>query len=430
MDDLVSIDDASIEEGKEDQMPKTYRVGYDFGNSTMVVWMEAGKDTWTKMIPTAFAKVSSKQLQNLEISVEDSVVIRLDGETVDWAIGNLAMKQSKEYWHGQGDIARYASDHAVRGLLGIVAMLIPDKEANLVIATGLPAETYRKNRELRKEIKRAFTGSRKFTIDGGKTTRTFHLEYTATLMEGAGALGLYMDARSTLPAACIDIGGRTIDLYVADANGVPQADFCKGKELGVVTAEKQFAESFEEKYSFEPKPAEIKACLYAYVNTAKAKKKLYPTIAKFGVEIPHEELELLASEAVDMTAKEIVSFVASAWRESEASLSIGIRFSPIILIGGGAYYFLEALRKRITHLQRPNDAWGPVGANAAGYARAASVWLKKKQAEEAAQKKAQELATIHQEIELGRELAAAEVETAEMNTTQANLAKANTDVAS
>ncbi len=415
MNDLV----ASIEEGEEDQMPKTYRVGYDFGNSTTVVWVESGKDTWTKVIPTAFAKVSSKQLQNLDISVEDSVVIRLEGENVDWAIGNLAMQQSKEYWHGQGDIARYASDHAVRGLLGIIAMLIPDKEANLVIATGLPAETYRKNRELRKDIKRAFTGTRTFTIDGGKTMRRFNLEYAATLMEGAGALGLYMDTHSTLPAACIDIGGRTIDLYVADASGVPQADYCKGKELGVVTAEKQFAESFEEKYGFELKPAEVKACLYAYVNTAKAKKKPYPTIAKFGEPISHEELESLASEAVDMTAKEIVSFVASAWRESEASLSIGIRFSPIILIGGGAYYFLDALRKRIKHLQRPEDAWGPVGANAAGYCRAASAWVKKKLAEEAAAKKAQastkELETIHQEFELGKELAAAAAEAAEAN---------------
>ena len=413
-------------EGEETTMAKTYRVGFDFGNSTMVVWIELGSQTWTVTVPTAFARVSAKQLQNLDIAVEHSVMIRLEGETVDWAIGELAIRQSKDYWHGQGDIARYASDHAVRGLLALVAMLIPDKECNLVIASGLPAETYRKNRELRKAIKKAFTGPRVFTIDGGKTMRRFNLEYATCLMEGAGALGLYMDSNATLPAACIDIGGRTSDLYVADANGTPQSEFCKGKELGVVTAEKQFADSFEEKHHFEPKPSEVKACLYAYINTSKAKKKPYPSIGHNGKRIEDEELELLAAEAVTMTAREIVSFVASAWRESEANLEIGIRFSPIILIGGGAFYFLEALRTRITHLQRPEDAWGPVGANAAGYARAASAWLKKKLAEEAAAKKAQaaskELVTIRDEFELGKELAAAAAEAAETVET-------NTDVA-
>lgn len=408
----------------EEEMPKTYRVGYDFGNSTMVVWVESGKDSWTKTIPTAFAKVSARQLQNLDIDVADSIVIRLDGETVDWGIGQLVLRQSKEYWHGQDDIARYSSDHAVRGLLGLVASLIPDKEAKIVVATGLPAETYRKNRELRKAIARAFTGTHKFTIDGGKTTRTFHLEHAATLMEGAGALGLYMDASATLPGACVDIGGRTTDLYVAGPDGVPQNEFCKGRKLGVVTAEAQFATSFEEKYGFEPKPSEVKESLYAYVNTAKAKKKPYPSIGHNGKRIEDEELEVLASEAVDMTAKEIVSFVASAWRESESSLDIGIRFSPIILIGGGAFYFLEALRKRIKHLQRPSDAWGPVAANAAGYCRAASAWLKRKLAEEAAAKKAQgnaqELEVIRDEFELGKELAAAAAEAAETNTDAAS----------
>jgi hypothetical protein len=398
-------------------MAKTYRVGFDFGNSTMVVWLESGPQTWTITVPTAFAKVSARQLQNLDIAVEHSVVIRLEGETVDWAIGDLAIRQSKDYWHGQGDIARYASDHAVRGLLALVAMLIPDKACKLVIASGLPAETYRKNRELRKAIKKAFTGTRVFTVDGGKTMRSFELEYATCLMEGAGALGLYMDSDATLPGACIDVGGRTIDLYVADADGTPQGEFCKGKELGVVTAEKQFTDSFEEKYHFEPKASEVKACLFAYVNTAKAKKKPYPSIGYNGKRIEDEELELLAAEAVTVTAREIVSFVASAWRESEANLEIGIRFFPIILIGGGAYYFLEALRTRIKHLQRPEDAWGPVGANAAGYARAASAWLKKKLAEEAAAKKtaaaAKELVTIGQEVTIAKELVDAATEAVE-----------------
>jgi hypothetical protein len=411
------IDVVELIGGEETTMAKTYRVGFDFGNSTMVVWLESGSQTWTITVPTAFAKVSAKQLQNLDIAVEHSVVIRLEGETVDWAIGDLAIRQSKDHWNGQGDIARYASDHAVRGLLALVAMLIPDKTCKLVIASGLPAETYRKNRELRKAIKKAFTGTRTFTIDGGKTMRTFEMEYAACLMEGAGALGLYMDSDATLPGAAIDIGGRTTDLYVADPDGTPQGEFCKGKELGVVTAEKQFAESFEEKYHFEPKPAEVKACLYAYVNTAKAKKKPYPSIGYNGKRIEDEELDKLAAEAVMVTARDIVSFVASAWRESEANLEIGIRFFPIVLIGGGAYYFLEALRTRITHLQRPEDAWGPVGANAAGYARAASAWLKKKLAEEAAAKKAasaaKELVTIRDEFELGKELANAAAEAIE-----------------
>jgi hypothetical protein len=55
---------------------------------------------------------------------------------------------------------------------------------------------------------------------------------------------------------------------------------------------------------------------------------------------------------------------------------VAARFSPVLAIGGGVYYFFSELQKRIPHLERPDD---PVHANARGYAQASARLLTKKQ---------------------------------------------------
>jgi hypothetical protein len=47
----------------------------------------------------------------------------------------------------------------------------------------------------------------------------------------------------------------------------------------------------------------------------------------------------------------------------------------VLNIGGGVFYFYQALKARIPHLSRPAD---PTHANALGYARAAEQLLSKK----------------------------------------------------
>jgi plasmid segregation protein ParM len=360
---------------------KVYPYGHDFGNSEICGALVKGNQPIMKSIPTAFAKIDTARLVNLGIETNDALVLQFQGEAAQWGIGPVALAQATSVWDGRGDLMRYASKHSLRALLALSASMISDKEYGLHVCCGLPAATFLGTPTVKKEIKKALTGTHIFTLDGGKTWRTCHVEYGTTLMEGAGALMAYARKDNTGPqgAAVIDIGGRTTDLYVARA-GVPVAEFCVGKPLGVVTAAQALEAAFARKYEFPLNPIETRSILFAYANSEGAKRKPYPEISKYGEKIPASELEKMAHEAIVETTAEIVSFVAASWRESDSSLAIGVRFDPVICIGGGTYYFYDALKKRIPHLQKPD---APVFANAWGYARSAAALLEKKLKKEA-----------------------------------------------
>jgi plasmid segregation protein ParM len=76
----------------------------------------------------------------------------------------------------------------------------------------------------------------------------------------------------------------------------------------------------------------------------------------------------LVTEAVAQVGSEIVSFVASAWRQSDRD-AVAASFKPVLSIGGGVFYFYNLIKQRIPHLSRPDD---PIHANALGYCSLAS----------------------------------------------------------
>src|SRR5438552_2103115 len=231
---------------------KWYPYGHDFGNAEMRgVTVLQGMNV-SRSAPTAFAKADINAMHNLGVKVDqsDTHVIRFHGEAMAYAVGELALQQAVDVYQGRGDIQRYASKFSLRGLLTIAASLIPDHEFGLYVVTGLPAETYIKNTELRHTIKNALDGMHTFTLDGGKTWRTVSVEVANIVMEGAGALIAYSDknASKTAESAVIDVGGRTTDLYVARGQ-VPVTDFCKGKPLGVESATQMVMDAFESKHN-------------------------------------------------------------------------------------------------------------------------------------------------------------------------------------
>ncbi len=357
---------------------KWYPYGHDFGNAGIDgVLMVNKHQTVSASIPTAFTPVDPVQMKHLGIDLEDANVIQLVGEETAYGIGLIALAQSVDPWHGRGDPHRYASRYSLRALLSLSASLIPDKEYGLVVVGGLPAEMFMKNESLRQEIKKALSGIWEFSTDGGKTTRRSHIQYRATLMEGAGALVAYGDEKQSSPQGqgIIDIGGRTTDLYVARA-GQPILEFCKGKPLGVETATALMASAFERKYRSPLSPLEARHIMHAYASTKGGgkKKAAYPPMNLCGTPIAPEAIAALVEEAVRSVGEDIVSFVAAAWRQSDATSEIGARFSPVICIGGGVYSFFDFLRKRIPHLVKPIN---PTGANAYGYALAAQRLLAK-----------------------------------------------------
>jgi len=377
-----------------------YAYGHDFGNSEIDAVLlkpnpaKGRADIVSLSTPTAFMQINPTVLKSMGVDTSTALIMRMQEEQASYGIGSLALVQSVDPWNGRGDIQRYASRYSLRALLAMSGSMVQDREYGLLVVTGLPAETYQKNPNLRKDIKNALTGKWTFTLDNGKTWRTCYVEVGPTIMEGAGALIAYGGSESSQGSGVIDIGGRTTDLYVARGQ-VPVIEFCTGKPVGVESATKMLISSFEAKYGFPLQPIEARAIMHAYsaaqsettetTPTTRGKKKSaqatatvkasYPEIAVQGNIVPFQEIEGYVLEAVRQTTDDIVSFVAASWRQSDTSSAVAARFNPVLNIGGGVFYFYTALNARIPHLSKPAD---PTHANALGYARAAEQLLEKK----------------------------------------------------
>jgi plasmid segregation protein ParM len=353
---------------------KWYPYGHDFGNAEIggvTVLEEQG--TVSRSIPTAFATIDTQALRGLGIDTSTSLVLRQRSEAISYAIGDLALEQYAEPWTGHGFIQRYSSPYSLRGLLAVAASLIPDPEFGLSVVTGLPAETYIKNMDMRQTIKKALDGTYTFTIDGGQNWRTVHVEIALVVMEGAGALIAYGDKTTakTTESAVIDIGGRTTDLYVARGQ-VPQTEYCKGKPLGVESATQLLMNAFEGQFRRPLSRSEARRMMRA---AASGGLVAYPEVTVYGRPIDSPQVERLTKEAITQVGTEIVSFVASTWRQSDQG-AVAASFKPVLTIGGGVYYFYSVLKEQIPHLARTTD---PIHANARGYCTLAARLLDRKQ---------------------------------------------------
>ncbi|MFL5628314.1 MAG: hypothetical protein ACJ788_22260 [Ktedonobacteraceae bacterium] len=340
-----------------------YPYGHDFGNAEIGGVTVVNGTMYTLSIPTAFAKVDTNALVNLGIRLDqtDTHIIQFDNEEAAYAVGDLALQQAVDVYHGRGDIQRYASKYSLRSLLTVAATLIPDTEFGIYVVTGLPAETYIKNSMLRSAIKTALDGKYIFTLNGSQTLRKVTVDVATVVMEGAGALIAYGDKSTskTTESAVIDIGGRTTDLYVARGQ-VPVTEYCKGKPLGVEMATQMMMDAFENKYDRPLSLLEAREIMHAYASQGDIN---YPEVSSYGTTISKKELELFVKEAVTQVGSEIASFVAAAWRQSDRD-SVAASFKPVLNVGGGVYYFYSFLKHRIPHLSRPQD---PIHANALGY---------------------------------------------------------------
>src|SRR5712691_8386268 len=146
---------------------KWYPYGHDFGNAEIGGVSVIGGTIRALSIPTAFAKVDTKAMRNLGINVDqpDMHIIQFSEEEMAYAVGDLALQQAVEVYHGRGDIQRYASKYSLRGLLTIAATLIPDPSFGLYVVAGLPAETFMKNSALRSTIKAQLDGTYQFVLN-------------------------------------------------------------------------------------------------------------------------------------------------------------------------------------------------------------------------------------------------------------------------
>src|SRR5207237_9078864 len=99
--------------------------------------------------------------------------------------------------------------------------------------------------------------------------------------------------------------------------------------------------------------------MYDYASKG---EQSYPDISVYGKTISSLELDRLVREAVTQVGSEIVSFVATAWRQSDRD-AVAASFKPVLNIGGGVYYFYSLLKQCIPYLSRPDD---PIHSNVLG----------------------------------------------------------------
>ncbi len=299
-------------------------------------------------------------------------VLECDGS--EWFVGDLALTQARDGSSARGDISRYWSRRALHLLLAASAHLIPSSqpEYEVHVVTGLPVETF--TVQTRKKVKAALQGQHAFTFNG--IGRRAWVRVSAVIMEGAGALIAHGQTRS-ITQGCIDVGGRTTDLFVASGQQ-PILPLCQGKPLGVESVADLLSQRFEGRYGRPLKAAERQAILRAYVcrrhlaplsNVPEPEPTLYAS----GVAVPYEEIDAWCETLFSETGAEIAAFVGAAWNSSETG-AVGADIGQVLLVGGGAYYVAPALRERIPHLHVPPR---PELANALGYGALACELLRR-----------------------------------------------------
>ncbi len=305
-------------------------------------------------------------------------VLECDGS--EWFVGDLALTQARDGSAARGDISRYWSRRALHLLLvASAALLAPSlAEYELLVVTGLPVETF--NAQTRKKVRAALEGTHPFTFNG--RSRIAHVRVASVMMEGAGALIAHGETRS-ITQGCIDVGGRTTDLFVASGQQ-PILPLCQGKPLGVESVTDWVSQRFEDRYRRPLKAAERRAILRAYVcrrhlSPLSNLPEPEPTLYASGVAVSYEEIDAWCQALFTEAGAEIAAFVGAAWNSSETG-AVGADIAQVLLVGGGAYYVAAALRERIPHLHVPPR---PELANALGYGALAHELLRRERAGQA-----------------------------------------------
>lgn len=362
-----------------------YATGFDFGNGDTDLVILRGKERLTRRMPTAFIECKASDVRVLQGLIQQQqsatnggenegkqpYLIQYANDPFCYAFGEYALTQGVEVWTGRGDENRYASPYALMAVIVAAASLVKDKEFGLYLVSGLPVDAFLKNQILRSRIKERLDGVHRFSLDGGTTWRTVAIQVGTVVMEGAGALIEYAgEIQATTESAVVDIGQQTTDLY-AQRGHVPMLEFCKNKHIGVESATLLLCDAFEQKYAPRTLSAlEAREILRTYASNKNPKHRKYPQITVYGEAVPATVLDDFASRVVRKVGEDIASFVISSWRQAGGAA----RFSPVLLIGGGYYYFSEMVQARIKHLRSPED---PTFANALGYANLAGKLMKK-----------------------------------------------------
>ena len=166
-------------------------------------------------------------------------------------------------------------------------------------------------------------------------------------MEGMGALTAYGEGIGE--EAIIDVGKRTVDLIAAEQR-VPQPNRCAGDpNLGVGKAIDEIIRVIQQRYKRVITEAIATDLLHAYAHD-----QMLPEVTTDDANVPPEHLHSIIKEAIMKQGRAINVFIAKTWNQEGGTLASNFR--KVYLVGGGAHYFAESVRKHIKKASVPSES--------------------------------------------------------------------------
>lgn len=324
-------------------------LGFDAGNSESTLTWRQGATVRHVTAPSFVGSGSLAELRRIRGAAggeglqKDEAVLGHAGAS--YYVGRLAMEESRDATTARNDVSRYWNGHTLRLLLALAGQAGVNGTARVI--TGLPISAW--TAENKRAVQRALIGAHSYTFNGKE--RTLTIDAVGVMMEGAAALA--SQSTTDAPYAVIDIGGRTIDLFWCE--GVrPIAQRCVAEEIGVERITDLLRQQVLERYRRELQPKELRGILRAYVTGAPM-----PTLYFQSKEIAYQDDVQAAVAAIGQQA---ASYVVQHWGDDRGLAAS--EAARVLLIGGGAYFFADALREAVPHIEVPR---APEMANAVGY---------------------------------------------------------------
>ncbi len=345
--------------------PTVYYAGYDPGSRIATLYL--AKEDHLDELPLALSVASIvgdglvADLVNTRTITDPNAplgsllkkheyVIEYEGQ--EYYVGELAENEGRNATTALGAQDRYWSRHSLLLLLALASALIPEQKSELRVVTALPVTLYRA-KENRALVKKALEGWYPFRFNG--RDREVVVKVGAVVMEGMGAL--IQCGEETSKQAVIDIGERTIDLVAADGQR-PLGSLCDGDILGVGQISDELIRVVKQRFNGRILSSiEAHEQLYAFAN-GKPLPRLYANQRP----VPPEEIRSMIDQAVARVGRSINLFISKKWNQEGGT--VASNFSPVLLIGGGAYYFEQTIRTLIPLVDLPED---PEDANPRGY---------------------------------------------------------------
>lgn len=345
-----------------------YYVGFDpgTGGTTLFVSPEADLDqVWTITAPSFvsdgnlvdLANMRGRDLDESPASAlkagEYAISMEEAGKEREYYIGDLALKQGSNPDDALADPNRYWSLHSLLRLLALACAMIPEQCFEIRIVTALPVSLYKIGKENRAKVKKALENHYHIRFNG--KPREVTVKVGAVIMEGIGAL--IAVGEGVGEEGIIDIGKRTIDLVGAEGQS-PQAQFCHGNpNLGVGKIMDELIRVILQRYKRTINPTLATDLLYAYAH-----EERLPEVSTEDANVPPDQLHAIITEAITKQGRAINTFISGAWNQEGST--VGSNFHKVYIVGGGAHYFADSIRKIIKKAIVPTL---PEEANPKGY---------------------------------------------------------------